>query len=87
MRPAPELDRRGHLSVEDPVEDGDCWAALEPLRQGAREIFGGVHKDIARGKIRCDWGPQYIADASITEVKWRGMTISPSYVGEPSATA
>jgi transposase InsO family protein len=26
---------------------------------------------------------QYIADAWITEVKWLGMTISPSYVGEP----
>ena len=33
--------------------------------------------------IRCDWGPQYIADAWINEVKWLGCTISPSYVGEP----
>ena len=63
---------------------GDRWAALEPLRQGAREILGGFRKDVARGlKIRCDWGPQYIADAWIIEVKWLGMTISPSYVGEP----
>jgi transposase InsO family protein len=63
---------------------GDRWAALEPLRQGAREVLGGIRKDIARGlKIRCDWGPQYIADAWITEVKWLGMTITPSYVGEP----
>jgi transposase InsO family protein len=39
---------------------------------------------VARGlKIRCDWGPQYIADAWINEVKWLGITISPSYVGEP----
>jgi len=63
---------------------GDRWAALEPLRQGVRELLGGFRKDVARGvKIRCDWGPQYIADAWITEVKWLGMTISPSYVGEP----
>lgn len=63
---------------------GDRWAALEPLRHGARELLGGFRKDVARGlKIRCDWGPQYIADAWITEVKWLGMTISPSYVGEP----
>ena len=63
---------------------GDRWAALEPLRQGARELLGGFRKDVARGlKIRCDWGPQYIADSWITEVKWLGMTISPSYVGEP----
>jgi putative transposase len=46
--------------------------------------FGQFGKDVARGlKIRCDWGPQYIADAWINEVKWLGMTISPSYVGEP----
>ena len=58
---------------------GDRWAALEPLRQGVRYAFGGFAKDIARGlKIRCDWGPQYIADAWINEVKWLGITISPS---------
>lgn len=28
-------------------------------------------------------GLQYIADAWINEVKWLGITISPSYVGEP----
>jgi putative transposase len=33
--------------------------------------------------LRCDWGPQYIADAWINEVKWLGITITPSYVGEP----
>ncbi len=27
--------------------------------------------------------PEYIADAWINEVKWLGITISPSYVGEP----
>jgi len=63
---------------------GDRWAALEPIRQGVRHAFGGFQKDIARGlAVRCDWGPQYIADAWINEVKWLGITISPSYVGEP----
>jgi transposase InsO family protein len=63
---------------------GDRWAALEPLRQGVRHAFGRFGKDVARGlQVRCDWGPQYIADAWINEVKWLGMTISPSYVGEP----
>ena len=28
-------------------------------------------------------GPQYTADAWINEVKWLGITISSSYVGEP----
>jgi putative transposase len=63
---------------------GDRWAALEPLRQGVRHAFGTFGKDVARGvAVRCDWGPQYIADAWINEVKWLGITISPSYVGEP----
>ena len=63
---------------------GDRWAALEPIRQGVRHAFGRFSKDVARGlAIRCDWGPQYIADAWITEVKWLGGSISPSYVGEP----
>ncbi len=63
---------------------GDRWAALEPIRQGVWHAFGGFRKEVARGlKMRCDWGPQYIADAWINEVKWLGITISPSYVGEP----
>jgi putative transposase len=63
---------------------GDRWAALEPIRQGVCHAFGAFRKDVARGlAVRCDWGPQYIADAWINEVKWMGITISPSYVGEP----
>lgn len=63
---------------------GDRWAALEPIRQGMVTVFGGFRKEIARGlTLRCDWGPQYTADAWIGEVRWLGMTISPSYVGEP----
>jgi len=64
------------------VKTGDRWAALEPLRQGVRHAFGRFAKDVGL-QVRCDWGPQYVADAWINEVKWLGMTISPSYVGEP----
>jgi putative transposase len=54
---------------------GDRWAALEPIRQGVRHAFGRFGKDVARGlALRCDWGPQYIADAWINEVKWRGCS-------------
>ena len=63
---------------------GDRWAALQPIRQGIRVAFGNFAKEVARGlHVRCDWGPQYVATAWIQEVKWLGMTISPSYVGEP----
>jgi putative transposase len=66
---------------------GDRWAALEPLRQGVRHVFGRFVKDVARGlRIRCDWGPQYIADAWINEVKWLGMTISHRTSGSLSVT-
>jgi putative transposase len=66
------------------VKLGDRRAALEPIRQGVRHAFGEFGKDIARGlRLRCDWGPQYIADAWINEVKWLGITITPSYVGDP----
>ncbi|MGH7365847.1 MAG: hypothetical protein ACREK9_05500, partial [Candidatus Rokuibacteriota bacterium] len=65
------------------VKLGDRWAALEPIRPGVGHAFGGFGKDIARGRrLRCDWGPQDIADAWINEVKWLGITITPSYVGE-----
>ena len=50
-------------------------------RRGKKEKKAATIAPIWR--IRCDWGPQYIADAWINEVKWLGMTISPSYVGEP----
>ena len=34
--------------------------------------------------LRDRWrGPQYITQAWISEVKWLGITLSPSYVGEP----
>jgi hypothetical protein len=50
---------------------------------GVRHAFGDFRKDIARRlAIRCDEGPQYVADAWINEVKWLGITNSPSYVGE-----
>jgi putative transposase len=63
---------------------GDRWAALVPIRQGMQHAFGAFAHDVARGlTLRCDWGPQYIAHAWINEVKWLGITLSPSYVGEP----
>ena len=52
--------------------------------KGIRVAFGHVTKEGARGlRVRCDGGPQYVATAWIQEVKWLGMAISPSYVGEP----
>lgn len=33
--------------------------------------------------MRCDWGPQYIADAFRNELAWLGITLSHSFVREP----
>lgn len=63
---------------------GDRWAALEPIRAGARLAFGAFAKDVARGlTVRSDWGPQYIADAFGSELAWLGITHSHSFVREP----
>jgi hypothetical protein len=46
---------------------GDRWAALKPIRQGVSHAFGVFGMTIARGlHLRCDWAPQYIADAAST---------------------
>jgi putative transposase len=53
---------------------GDRWAALEPIRAGARLAFGAFAKEVGRGlTVRSDWGPQYIADAFGNELAWLGI--------------
>jgi hypothetical protein len=53
-----------------------------------RVTIGTFGKDVARGlAIRCDWGPQYVADAFRVELPWLGMTHSPSFVGEPECNS
>jgi len=60
------------------------FEALEPLRQGVREKFGAFAQNIAEGlKIRHDHGSQYVADDFQDELKFLGMTASPSFVREP----
>jgi len=74
--------RGPEAGAERAWDDGSRFGCAKS--QGVRHAFGGFGKDIARGlQGRCDWGPQYIADAWINEVKWLGITITPSYVGEP----
>ena len=70
---------------------GDRWAALEPLRQGVRHAFGRFEKDVARGlRIRCDWGPQFIADAtslSSSSAATPSGSSSDSAIGRPRPRA
>lgn len=60
------------------------FEALEPIRQGVREYYGGFAEDIAKGlKIRHDHGSQYMSDEFQDEIEFLGMISSPSFVREP----
>jgi hypothetical protein len=67
---------------------GTRHEALEPIRQGVSEHFGGVEKDAARGlAIRHDHGSQYMSRAFQGEIAWLGATSSPASSAPPRATA
>ncbi len=60
------------------------FEALEPLRQGIREHFGGYRQAVASGlKLRHDNGSQYVSDAFQTELHFLGIESSPSFVRAP----
>ena len=65
-------------------KSGNRFEALEPLRQGVREHFGGFDQGIAAGlAIRHDHGSAYMSDDFQQELAFLGMTSSPSFVREP----
>ena len=60
------------------------FEALEPIRQGVREHFGGFAKNIAGGlSVRHDHGSQYMSDAFQKELEFLGMESSPAFVRAP----
>lgn len=66
------------------AKSGNRFEALEPVRQGAREYFGGFDRGIADGlSIRHDHGSAYMSDDFQQELTFLGMTSSPSFVREP----
>jgi transposase InsO family protein len=66
------------------AKSGSRFEALEPIRQGVRERFGGIAKDVARGlRLRHDHGSNYLADDFQQEVDFFGIESSPSFVREP----
>ena len=63
---------------------GNRFEALEPIRQGIRERFGGIGEGVARGlRLRHDHGSNYLADDFQQEVAFFGIESSPSFVREP----
>jgi transposase InsO family protein len=63
---------------------GTRHEALEPIRQGVAERFGGVEKDAARGlAIRHDHGSQYMSRDFQRETAWLGARSSPAFIRAP----
>lgn len=63
---------------------GDRFEALEPIRQGTREYFGGFSVGIAGGlRIRHDHGSVYMSDHFQKEIRFLGMESSPAFVRQP----
>jgi putative transposase len=60
------------------------FEALEPIRQGVHEYFGGFAKGIAGGlAVRHDHGSQYLSDAFQNELDFLGIESSPAFVRAP----
>src|SRR5690348_4045627 len=60
------------------------FQALEPIRQGVRQHFGGFAQAIARGlAIRHDHGSQYMSDHFQKELAFLGIESSPAFVRAP----
>jgi putative transposase len=60
------------------------FEALEPIRQGVREHFGGFTKNVARGlSVRHDHGSQYMSDVFQKELEFLGLESSPAFVRAP----
>ena len=63
---------------------GTRFEALEPLRQGVREHFGGFSQGIASGLwVRHDHGSEYMSRAFQEELRFLGIESSPALVQAP----
>ena len=63
---------------------GNRFEALEPLRQGIKTYFGVYSKSIAPSLLlRHDHGSQYMSKHFQKEIKFLGITSSPSFVRSP----
>ena len=66
------------------AKSGSRFEALEPLRQGVRRHFGAIAQDVAAGlALRHDHGSNYMSGDFQAEIKFLGITSSPSFVRQP----
>ncbi len=60
------------------------FGALEPVRQGVRDHFGGMATGAATGLTRRhDHGSQYMSDDFHAELRFLGIVSSPAFVRQP----
>ena len=63
---------------------GTRFAALEPIAQGLREMYGSVDADVARGlALRMDHGSQYLSDHFLHQIRYWGIRPSFGFLEEP----
>ena len=75
-------------SASTPRDTGTRFEALEPLRQGVRDHFGGLAAAAAVGlALRHDHGSVYLSDDFQAEIAFLGMTRRRRSSASPKATA
>ena len=63
---------------------GSRFAALEPIAQGLRRLYGSVDAAVARGlALRMDHGSQYLSDHFLHQIRYWGICPSFGFVEEP----
>ena len=66
------------------VKRATRFEALDPIRQGVNEHFGGFHAHGATGlQLRHDHGSQFMSDDFQNEIRFLGIESSPAFVREP----
>jgi transposase InsO family protein len=66
------------------VKKATRFEALEPIRQGVREHFGGFAVNAAAGlQLRHDHGSVYMSDDFQNEIRFLGIEPSPAFVRHP----
>ena len=66
------------------VKKASRFEALEPIRQGVRQYFGGFSAGAAAGlRLRHDHGSVYMSDDFQNEIRFVGIEPSPAFVRQP----
>ncbi len=66
------------------VKKASRFEALEPIRQGMKQYFGGFDSGIATGlRLRRDHGSVYMSDDFQSEIRFLGIESSPAFVRQP----